>query len=80
MLTVDSDRHSPVGTSVDFRVRVSDLNKSLNELDVGAYQDWEVEVESVSAPNNGEAFHSIDENNQSMGVIQRALLRPEPSS
>ena len=66
LLTVDSDRHSAAGTSVDFRVRVSDFNNSLNNLDVSAYQDWEVGVESVSAPNNGEAFHSIDENNQSM--------------
>ena len=55
--------------SVDFRVRVSDLYNSLNELDVSAYQDWEVGVESVLAPNNGEAFHSIDENNQSMGFV-----------
>ena len=38
----------PVGTSVDFRVRVSDLNNSLNELDVSAYQDCEVEVEPSS--------------------------------
>ena len=64
LLTVDSDRHSAAG-----RVRVSNLNNSLNELDVSAYQDWEVGVESVSAPNNGEAFHSIDENNQCMGFF-----------
>ena len=51
LLTGESDRHSAAGTSVDFRVRVSDLNNSLNELDVSAYQDWEVGVESVSAPN-----------------------------
>ena len=69
LLTVDSDRHSAAGTSVDFSVRVSDLNNSLKELDVSAYQDWEVGVESVSAPNNGEAFHSIDANNQNMGIF-----------
>ena len=47
-------------------MRVSDLNNRLNDLDVSMYQDWVVGVESVSAPNNGEAFHSIDKNNQSM--------------
>ena len=69
LLTINSERHAGEGTSVDFRVRVSDLNISLNELDLSEYQDWEVGAESVSAPNNGEAFHSIDEKNQSMGFF-----------
>ena len=33
---------------------------------MGEHRDWEVGVESVSAPNNVEAFHTIDEKNQSM--------------
>ena len=84
LLTINSECHAGEGTSVDFRVRVLDLNISLSELDSSEYQDWEVGVESVSALNNGEAFHSIDEKNQSIQqrgrvgvitIIQHAIGR-----
>ena len=69
LLTIKSVRHAAHGLAVDFRVKVSELNISLNELELGGHRDWEVGVESVSASNNGEAFHTIDEKNQSMGFF-----------
>ena len=69
LLTINSDRHAAHGLAVDFRVKVSELNISLNELELGEHRDWEVGIESVSAPNNGEAFHTIEEKNQSMGFF-----------
>ena len=69
LLTINSDPHAAHGLAVDFRVKVSEQNISLNELELGEHRDWEVGVESVSAPNNGEAFHTIDEKNQSMGFF-----------
>ena len=42
---------------------------SLNEPESGEHRDLEVGVESVSAPNDGEAFHTIDEKNQCMGFF-----------
>ena len=68
-LTINSERHPAHGLAVAFRVKVSELNISLNELELGDHRDWEVGVESVSAPNNGEAFHTISEKIQSMGFF-----------
>ena len=72
LLTINSERYAAHGLAVDFRVKVSELNISLNELELGEHRDWEVDGESVSAPNNGEAFHTIDEKNHSMGFLRLA--------
>ena len=70
LLTVNSDQHATHGgIGVDFRVKVSDLGISLNELEFGEHKDWEVGVESLPAPNNPESFHTIDEKNVSIGFF-----------
>ena len=69
LLTIDSAKHvkSSTGVDVDFIVNVSDLGTGLNEIDLGQHLHWEIGAESVSIPNNVESFHSIDENNESIG-------------
>ena len=52
LLTVNPVQHATHG--VDFRVKVSALGISLNELEFGEHKDWEVGVESLPAPNNPE--------------------------
>ena len=67
LLTVYSDQHAThSGIGVDFHVKVSDLGISLNKLEFGEHKDWEVGAESLSAPNNPESFHAIDEKNESI--------------
>ena len=71
LLTIDSAKHvkSSTGVDVDFIVNVSDLGTGLNEIDLGQHLHWEIGAESVSIRNNVESFHSIDENNESIGFF-----------
>ena len=69
LLTVNSDQHATHGIGVDFLVKVSDLGISLNELEFGEHKDWEVGVESLSAPNSPESFYTIGEKNESLGFF-----------
>ena len=71
LLNSDSAKHvkPSTGVDVDFNVNVSDLGTGLNEIDLGQHLHWEIGAESVSIPNNVESFHSIDENNESIGFF-----------
>ena len=40
LLPINSERHAAHGLAVDFRVKVSELNISLNELELGKHRDW----------------------------------------
>ena len=78
LLTIDSAKHvkSSTGVDVDFIVNVSDLGTGLNEIDLGQHLHWEIGAESVSIPSNVELFHSIGENNESIGFSTLSFAMP----